>query len=315
MSISDSNADPEVGIVVVNYNGLEYSRECLDSLLAIDYPNYKIIFIDNGSNDESGNKIEKLYQDRIIYLRLDKNLGVTGGNNAGIDYALKHHFKYVMFLNNDTVVEKTFLHNMVRTSQSYGDVLVVPKIICYYDRSRLDYYIGPEIDWWTSQPTGYQSYPRDAPDLNVKKEIGVASTCCLLVPVNVIKAVGKMDEQYFMYQDDSDFTIRATRASYHIIYDPESVIYHKCNMSAKNKQNSYFEFYLQNRNVFYFYRKLCNKPFVKFLFLTKKMFFLILQAFKSIVAGNSLKRKVVLLIIKDIMIKKMGAPPDFNAKY
>ncbi len=303
---------PKVGIVVVNYNGLEYSNECIKSLLEIDYPNYTIIFIDNGSTDGSGEAIRKQFENRIVYLTLPNNLGVTGGNNLGIDYALENNFDYILFLNNDTTVEKTFLSKMVRSSTPDGQALIVPKIICYYDQKRLDHWIGPEFNWWTAKPRGFKIYPYDHSNLNIKISIKVASTCCLLVPRQLINNIGKMDEKYFMYLDDADFTIRAVRAGYQMIYEPEAIIYHKCNMTTRNKQSSFFQHYLISRNYFYFYQKLCRNNFIKYYFLTKQITLLFLHLLKAFITGDSIKRKVDYVIFKDIFSGKMGAPPNFN---
>ena len=299
----------KVAVVMVNYNGFEYSRECIDSIRRLDYPDYAIVFVDNGSSDGSGEAIHDLYRDKIVYLPLAENLGVTGGNNAGIEYALTHHCDYVLFLNNDTLVDSHFLDRLVQTSQASGEALVVPKIVCYFDQQRLDHWLGSDFNWWTGMPQGYQRYPYDAPLLNSRSEIKVASTCCLLAPVSVLRTVGGMDENYFMYYDDADFTLRATRAGYRLLYEPESVIYHKCNMTTRTMQPAYFEFYLINRNFFYFYNKLCNRPLIKYAFLVKSSLRLMWHFARSYTDRNPVKRQVVRLVIKDVFAGRMGPPP------
>ena len=305
----DTNDD--VCIVVVYYNGFEISRDCIESLLDLDYPSSRIVFVDNGSPDGSGNAIYDLYKERIIYLPLPKNLGVTGGNNVGIDYATQHGFEYVLFINNDTVVDASFLSKLIKTAIEYN-ALVVPKIICFYDQSRLDHFIGTEINWWTSQPLDYTPYPLDRPELNLKHEIKVASTCCLLVPTRVFADIGNMDEAYFMYQDDSDFTLRATRAGYRMLYEPEAKIFHKCNSTTRNKQPSYFEFYLQNRNLIYFYKKLCDKPVIKYLFCIKLLSRLLILFLLTWVKKNHELQKVIRVVLKDIATNRMGPVPDLG---
>jgi GT2 family glycosyltransferase len=302
---------PSVAIVVVNYNGLDHSKECIDSLLQIEYENYTIVFIDNGSTDGSGDLAKTYYGDKIVYLPLSANGGVTAGNNTGIDYALKKNYEFILFLNNDTVVEKPFLNELIGRGKQ-EDVLVVPKIVCYYDRTRLDHYVGTDFNWLTAHPKGYVRYPLDGPEFNVSFRAKVSSTCCLLAPVKLIQEIGKMDEQYFMYQDDSDFTIRASRAGYPIIYEPESVIYHKCNMTTRHKQPSYFEFYLQYRNFFHLYDKLCRSRLIKTIFLTKCVCFLLLSLLKAYLINDRHRIKVIQMIYRDVRNKKMGPPPKLN---
>jgi GT2 family glycosyltransferase len=202
---------------------------------------------------------------------------------------------------------------VVQTSREAAGALAVPKIICFYDQKRLDHYIGPEINWWTAQPVGYHYYPNDQPSLNIRSDIRVASTCCLLVPSPVFSAVGKMDENYFMYHDDSDFTLRASRAGYRMIYEPQAVIYHKCNMTTQHKQPAFFQYYLLYRNVFYFYGKLCDRPLIKFLFLTKCAGILFVHYLQSYFTRDVMKRTIIKRIVRDIFEKKMGPPPDFNS--
>ena len=105
-----------VGIVVVNYNGLECSCACIDSLLRLPRGQADIIFIDNGSSDGSGAAVQARYGERIVYVALPKNGGVTCGNNAGIARAQRLGCDYVLFLNNDTEVEPDFLSRMLVVS-------------------------------------------------------------------------------------------------------------------------------------------------------------------------------------------------------
>ncbi|MBM3244535.1 MAG: glycosyltransferase family 2 protein, partial [Candidatus Omnitrophica bacterium] len=267
------NSDYKVGIIVVNYNGFEYSSDCIDSLLKSDYKLFEIIFVDNGSKDGSAEMIRNRFKDTINCVFLSENKGVTGGNNAGIDFAVKRGCDYALFLNNDTVVEHDFLTKMMLTSRECGQALVAPKIVCDFDRRRIDHWVGKDYDWWRSRPQGHKVYPFDNEEFSFRADIKVASTCCLLVPISVINRIGMMDENYFMYLDDADFTIRASRAGYRIIYEPEAMIYHKCNKTTGGKQPSYFEYYLLTRNVFYFYRKLCKNNSAKAYFFSRIIIF------------------------------------------
>ena len=207
---------PSVGIIVVNYKGFNITSDCIDSLLKIDYPRYTIICIDNGSGDGSGDRLGSKYQDRIKMVQLSENLGVTGGNNRGIEYAKNHNLDYVMFLNNDAIVENSFLKTMMQTSIENKGSMVVPKIICYFDKTRLDHWMGIDFNWWKGVPKDFIAYRKDEPKLNIKSEVRVSTTCCLLVPMKVIQNIGEMDENYFIYYDDADFTIRATNAGFKI---------------------------------------------------------------------------------------------------
>ena len=301
-----NNIYSSVGIVVVNYNGLDISKECIDSLLSIDYPNYTIIFVDNGSKDGSGRKISELFKDKIVYIPLPVNLGVTGGNNAGINYSTANNLDYVLFLNNDTVVEKDFLEKLVNVSINNENALAVPKIICYFDKKRLDQLVGKEFDWWTTRPIDYKYYPIDAPEYNIRADIKVASTCCLLVPIAVFKHIGIMDEKYFMYFDDADFTLRASKMGHRIIYEPASSIYHKCNITTSKQHSTYFQYYLMFRNIFYFYNKLCDKPVAKYFVLGNHLIKLFWHIIKTTFSPNAGLKQASRAVLRDILKGNMG---------
>ncbi len=302
----------KVAVVIVNYNGYEYTKECIESVLKSDYLPFKVVLVDNGSNDGSGDELKKDFGDLISYIKIDKNGGVTGGNNAGMDYALKNGFDSVMFLNNDALINYDTIKRMVATSEENSDALVVPKIMCFFDPQKLDHFIGPDYDWSNRYPVGYEYYPKEAHEHNVRADIRVASTCCLLVPVAALPKIGTMDENYFMYYDDSDFTIRAVRAGFRMIYEPKAVVRHKCNMTTKNKQPSYFEYYLQNRNVFYFYNKLCPDRRIKIVLFAKILLSMALDLVKAVVKRDAKRIRVIFRIFSDIAAKRMGPPPDMD---
>src|SRR3989339_346256 len=123
---------PLVYILILNWNGKEDTLECLSSLKKIDYPNYKTIVIDNGSTDDSVKIINKKYP-KIKIIENKKNLGYAEGNNVGIRYALKNKADYVLILNNDTIVDKKFLTELVKVGESNEKVGIVgPNVYCYF---------------------------------------------------------------------------------------------------------------------------------------------------------------------------------------
>ena len=98
-----------VSVLIVNWNSKENLKDCLQSLFKIDYPNYEVIIVDNGSTDDSVSWVKKNYPG-VIIAKANRNLGFAGGNEFG----LKHcRGKYILFLNNDTLVTKSFLTELV----------------------------------------------------------------------------------------------------------------------------------------------------------------------------------------------------------
>ena len=126
--------DPKVGVVIVNYNGLDYTVDCLKSLMRSTWKNMDIIVVDNGSSDGSPEKLKALFGDSVFVVSNETNLAFAGGNNLGITLALEHHCTYALWLNNDTVVDSFLVDKMVKCSQMNGGAIVAPNFLSKMDR-------------------------------------------------------------------------------------------------------------------------------------------------------------------------------------
>jgi GT2 family glycosyltransferase len=208
---------PRVSIIILNWNGLEDTIECLESLKKITYPNYEVIVVDNAS---SGNDVEVLrgrYQDYIRIIQNEKNYGFAKGNNIGIRYALDEGADYVLVLNNDTVVAPTFLDELVsccRKEQKIG--AVGPKLYHYDNPARVQL---PEL---------YEKVG-DAP-----ADMETLSGVAFLVGRSVWEQVGLLDEVFYpAYGEDRDFFERLKEHGYRIVCVPASKVYHKMSATAR----------------------------------------------------------------------------------
>src|SRR3989338_1461196 len=124
---------PKIAIVVLNYNNIKDTLECLDVLKNVNYENLDIILVDNNSQDESKAILKSLSDIRLKILFSEVNLGFSGGNNKGIKYALDIGAEYVLVLNNDTKVELSFLSNFLKEMEKYNDAGVMTSAIYFYD--------------------------------------------------------------------------------------------------------------------------------------------------------------------------------------
>ena len=106
------NSHPKVFAVILNYNGYDDTKNCINSLKKIDYPNYNIIVVDNASTDESYNKLKNEFP-RIPVVVTEFNMGYTGGMNAGAKYAMEHDADYILLSNNDMLYESDFLRILI----------------------------------------------------------------------------------------------------------------------------------------------------------------------------------------------------------
>ena len=225
----------QTAVILINWNSFECTRDCIESLRAMSYPDYDIILVDNNSQDGSGEELSRAYPE-VIYLSLPENRGFTGGNNAGIRYSLNHNYKYSLLLNNDTFVESDFLEILASyLSDNPGTGAIQPKIYFNHDRKLL-WNGGSWFNPWTGKDyvegTG-QSRSKTSESL---KEPDWLTGCALMVRNDVIKKVGLLDESLFMYYEDVDYSFRIKKARYSLIYHPKSVIYHIAGASTRAKK-------------------------------------------------------------------------------
>lgn len=222
---------PLVYIIVLTWNGKKDTIECLDSLSRINYPNYKILVVDNASTDGTMDVIKKNYPD-VEYIYNSKNLRYAGGNNVGIDFALKKNADYILLLNNDTIVESNFLQHLISTATSNPDIGIIGPKIFYYDQPGLIWYAGGKIEWWKGWIYHKGIRELDSEKYSYKMETDFVTGCCIMIKRELFEKIGKIDETYFIYGEDVDFCIRARRAGYKIFFDPDAKIWHKLSVST-----------------------------------------------------------------------------------
>jgi len=240
---------PSVAILTVNYNGRGHIADFLESLASVTYPDWRLVVVDNASSDGSPEEAARLFPAAVI-IRNEENLGITGGHNSGIRYCLEQGFDFVLFLNNDTVVERDFLDRLVQVAD--GKTMVAPKTYLYGRRPLLDDTVG-DFDWWRGVWRGWLYGKPEPPGFDQRRP-NMASLCCLLVPVGVFRDAGLMDERFFMYYDDFDFVRRAKAAGYDLRLQADAVIYHR-KAASSGGVDSPFKLYYATRNRLYLMHK------------------------------------------------------------
>ncbi|WP_289999699.1 glycosyltransferase family 2 protein [Algoriphagus sediminis] len=225
----------------------------MESLLKVNYGSFKIILIDNGSKEKEGKKLEELFPE-IHLIENARNLGFTGGNNLGIKLALKEGFDQILLLNNDTVVEPNFLSKLSRFSLEHPEYGAVQPIIYSMENRRKVWSAGGKWNNLFSRAitlnTSKNSYP---------EKIDWVTGCAILVRTDVIKKVGLLDDSFFAYFEDVDWSLRMKKAGYSLGLCSGSIVYHEAGASSKDNSKegtlSPRVFYLHCRNQFILIRK------------------------------------------------------------
>ncbi len=293
----------KVYIIILNWNGKDDILECIKSLKKINYGNYKIIAVDNGSSDRSVFEIKEKHPE-IIILENKKNLGFAGGNNIGIKYAIDSRTDYVLLINNDAIVEENFLNKLVETGESDKKIGILGSKICYYDEPKIIWFAGGNVNWLKNKGVHIGLDEIDKGQYDKIKEADYLTGCCLLIKREVIEKIGLLSEDYFLYYEDTDFALRAKNAGYKCIYVPSAKIYHKVSRSTKPGSSSYVYYHTRNGLVMAkrtgsLMNKIILYPYCLFLFF-KQIIKIIFMPPKKNWACAVLKGE------KDFLLGKMG---------
>lgn len=235
-----------VCIILVNYNTYSDTMECVNSLINIEYSNYKIILIDNHSNDSDTILHDEFLNKYCNVIVSEVNGGFSYGNNLGITFAMQYNPDYLLLLNNDTIVKPDFLKNLVMTAEhNYRDCGLVSGKICYYSRPDCINFRGGMFNW----ESGQAYYVNVENITEPVKKIEFATGCMWLIPRNTINKVGLLNEEFFMYSEDTDYCLRIIKNNLCIYYCDSAEIYHK--ISASSGESSPFQQYYMQRNKLY----------------------------------------------------------------
>jgi len=259
--------DSSVAIILVNWNGYAFTVDCLASIRRIEFPDFKVILVDNASQNQEGKKLKSEFPE-IDLIENSSNLGFAGGNNVGIKKALDDGYSHVMLLNNDTVVEPDFLGQMIRRFQNNPQLGVVqPLIFFLHDRKKIWSAGGKWNQLLCRSITlGDRKYNEEYQAKNL--ELDWATGCCMLISRNALLSVGLLNEDYFAYFEDVEWSLRFREKGFKIELSAEAVIYHEAGASSKKKHSegtlSSTVFYYHVRNQFYLLRAVSKGPQILF---------------------------------------------------
>lgn len=248
----------KVAIVILNWNGKKDTMECLKSLRKLHAKNYelKIIVVDNGSTDGSVADFKKVTGfDNFKILENKENTGFAAGNNTGIKQALLDNADYIVLLNNDTVVKEDLIDKFLEAADRHKTAgILTPKIYFYpgfeyhkdrytkSERGRVIWYAGGVIDWNNVYGSNYGVDDTDIGQYSKELEYDFATGACMFVKREVFEKVGLFDERYYLYLEDTEFSQRAKRSGFKIMFVPEAVLWHKVSQSSAigGQLNDYF---------------------------------------------------------------------------
>ncbi len=229
---------PKVSIIVLNYNGQECLDTCLFSLDQASYPNKEIIVVDNGSNDDSAFRAQKKYP-HFLFLFNKTNEGFAKGMNKGIKQALFSGSDFIVLFNYDATIEAFSIERVIdQMLKNKNNGLASPLI---YDSTKKNIWFGKgKINFLRMRtehllPSSFElceeSYQSD-----------FLTGCSLFISRQVIEKIGFLDEDFFLYYEDADYSLRARKSGFMCIVVPSAFVYHR-EKSNENFQKIYFLVY------------------------------------------------------------------------
>ena len=248
--MSSVAADPSVAVVVLNWNGVQDTLRCIDSLERQTYPNFCILVVDNGSTDGSLPALRAL-GDRITLIESDANLGYTGGNNLAIREVLKGDADYIWLFNNDAVAKPDALALLVAAGEADPEVGLASPFLRDPDGLTADEFCGGKFDPefltfdTTNRPEIYEKWASTLPE-----RIWLYGTA-LLVRRVAIEKMGLLDEKFFAYLEDNEISLRSAKLGFKNVVVIDSIVFH----GFHNESASPYYFYYMARNMILLLRK------------------------------------------------------------
>lgn len=263
----------KASIVILHYKGEDDTYGCVSSILSnhVNNSQFNIILVINSpietnTRERKNSFVSELKKDypHLIIIENKENTGFGQGNNVGIQKALDLGSEYILLLNNDTLVSPDLLNKLIAYAKSDPEIGVVsPKIYfakgfeyhknkyCDEDLGKVIWYAGGIIDW----DNIYASHRGvDEVDTNQYDEVtdtDFATGCAMLIKKSTIDKVGLFDGKYFLYFEDTDYSLKVKKFGMKIKYFPKTYLWHK-NASSSGKPGSNIHIYYQNRNRLYF---------------------------------------------------------------
>jgi GT2 family glycosyltransferase len=246
---------PKVHVIVLNWNGWTDTSSCLSSLEHLNYPNYQVIVVDNGSTDDSASRLRRQFP-ALELIETGKNLGFAGGCNVGIRRALDQGADFIWLLNNDTTVDPGALQALVDNARENPRIGAVGSAIYFMDQpQRIQAWGGGYINLWLGRSGHFLKRISD-------RQIQFLTGASLLLSRPALQAVGMLDEGFFMYWEDADFCFRLRRAGWQLAVAGRSIVWHKGSAIVGKGSVSSYQYF--NASAARFFRKHAPVPVFSF---------------------------------------------------
>jgi GT2 family glycosyltransferase len=239
-------------VVVINWNNPGDTLVCIESLNNLDYSNYHVLILDNGSDDDSLDILTEvtLNLPRFTVIETGDNLGFSGGVNFGIVEAQKKQADYIWLLNNDAEVAPDCLSKLLETMEQDSDIAIAGSKILLSNQRDIVWHAGATFDEMTGQPKHLgMGVNIHNPDYSINQAVDYVTGSSLIIREKAISTIGIMDDRFYLYYEEADLCYRARKHGFKIVYVAESILWHKVAASSTGyHMRVYYE--VRNRLLF-----------------------------------------------------------------
>ncbi|MGP3561699.1 glycosyltransferase family 2 protein [Geobacillus sp. BK01] len=298
----------ELAVIICNWNKKDYVLKCIESVKKSTFKDYDLFVVDNASTDGSVEAIKQKFGNSVNLIINKENKGGSGGFNRGIKEALKYNYRYIQLLDNDVIVDEKAIEELYNYMENNPNTAVVGSKIYVLDEPNKIQEIGAKIDY--KKYTIHLNYANhlDVGNLPEVVECDYVPACSMMVRVDVIRKVGLMDEEYFLYWDDIDWCYRMKLRGYRVVALNKSKVWHKSGVKVRQDTFTHYYFF---RNRVHFFMKFLNIEGVSINNFARQ---LIKDLAEAMYFGHKKQRystsKTVLYAIEDALANIRGKAQD-----
>lgn len=221
---------PKVFVITLNWNGKQWLDDCLASVLAMDYPDFETVMVDNGSTDGSVEHVQRSFPS-VHIVETGSNLGYARGFNAGLAYVAARGTDYFLIMNNDTVIDRMALSALVTTALAEECAGFVTGKVYFFDQPDTFQSVGKMEDPITWNGNHIGGFERDMGQYETVEERVFLDDIFTLVDRRVYDEVGGYDPQFFLQAEEFDWQARAKKKGWRFYYTPRAKLWHRVSMS------------------------------------------------------------------------------------
>ena len=291
----NSYVKKKIFIIIVNYSQAELTIKCVNSIKKSFLVNPVIVVVDNDSPNNDLIILKDELDEDVVLLEATSNNGFAAGTNIGIKYALDNNADYIMLLNNDTEIDPYMISKLCNY---VNDQTAVSPKMYYYDNPNIIWFAGGE---YKKRTGGFYHIGCDDIDCDKYSSIiqcGFLTGCCIMLSGDSIRKTGLLDEKYFMYMEDVDYSLRLINNGISLLMIPEAKLWHKVG-SSSGGERSILSIYYGSRNRLYLQKKFNFNFYVRARSIINRLFFMI----KGFILNTN--EKIIFRSIIDFLLGNM----------